>query len=298
MTKRPDFLRNSLIIGAHPDDELLWFNSILRDVDEVAIVYCDFWAQPGLGDARRAAIAAYPRDNVFCLGIAESGAYGCANWSDPELSPCGITFSVEANRREMTRLARKSLSAVQAMDSKRVARDSVARAYEANFHALCAALEPRLRPDMNVFTHNPWGEYGHEEHIQVFRALNLLRDRIGFKLWMSNYCTERALPLAMRYFADAPGGYIRLPTDKVFAERVADVYREHGCWTWADDWAWFDEECFMEAPRDIGTAEAHRHLFPLNFFSIRPARPRRWLPIALTMSAASAALTAATLSDF
>jgi LmbE family N-acetylglucosaminyl deacetylase len=298
MTARPEFLKNSLVIGAHPDDELLWFNSILRDVDEVMIVYCDFWAHPGLGAARRAAIADYPRGNVHCLAIPESGAYGCADWSDPVLTRFGIGFSVEANRREVTRLARKSLSAVQAIDPRRVATESVARAYETNFHALCATLEPRLRPDMNVFTHNPWGEYGHEEHIQVFQALNHLRDKIGFRLWMSNYCTERALPLAMRYFANAPGDYIRLPTDKGFAQQVADVYREHGCWTWADDWAWFDEECFMEAPRTASDAIAHRHLFPLNFFSIQPAKPRRWLPIALTMSAASAALTAASLSDF
>jgi LmbE family N-acetylglucosaminyl deacetylase len=176
----------------------------------------------------------------------------------------------------------------------------VARAYEANHAAILAALEPRLRPDMNVFTHNPWGEYGHEEHIQVFQVLNALRERIGFRLWMSNYCTERALPLAMQHFADAPGGYIRLPADKAFAETVADVYKKHGCWTWADDWAWFDEECFMEAPRAPAGSAPHRHLFPLNFFTIdTAARPRRWMPIAITMSAAaSAAITAVSLGDF
>lgn len=295
-----DFLKNSIIVGAHPDDELLWFTSILKDVDEVVVVYSDFWAHPGLGDRRRAALAEYPRGNVTCLDIAESGAYGCADWSDPVITPHGIGFTMEASRREVTRLARRSLSTIQAANTARIAEASVARAYEDNHAAIMVALAPRLRPHMNVFTHNPWGEYGHEEHIQVFQALNALRDRIGFRLWMSNYCTERALPLAMQHFSDAPGGYIRLSADKVFAETVADVYKKHGCWTWADDWAWFDEECFMEAPRAPTGSAPHRHLFPLNFFTIdTAARPRRWMPIAITMSAAaSAAITAVSLGDF
>lgn len=296
MPKRDAFLEDSLIVGAHPDDELLWFNSILRDVDEVIVVYRDFWAQPGLGEAREAAISDYPRDNVTLLGIAESGAHGCADWTDPALTDSGIAFTLEAQRREVTRLARKSLSVVQAIDPGRVSSDSVARLYQANYVAVREALRPRLRPGVNVFTHNPWGEYGHEEHVQVFRALSSLREEIGFRLWMSNYCTERALPLAMRHFSLSPGRYVRLPTDKAFADLVADTYRRHDCWTWSDDWVWFDEEFFMEAPRADADPTPHAHLFPLNFFTIDAARPRKWLPIALTMSAASAAL-AATLTE-
>lgn len=287
---KPDFLKNSVIIGAHADDELLWFNSIIRDVDEVIVVFRDFWAQPGIGERRAAALAEYPRGNVTCLDIHEAGAYGCADWSDPVPDEHGIALGIEANRRELTRLARLSIAKVA---PAAVATASVARAYQANFYAIYDALKGRLSPDMNVFTHNAWGEYGHEEHIQVFRVLQKLREEIGFKLWMSNYCTDRAMPLAMRYFEWSPGGYIRLPTDKIFADTVAAIYKKHDCWTWADDWAWFDEECFMEAPRADSDTAPHRHLFPLNFFTIDGARSRKWLPIALTMSAATAAFSVA-----
>ncbi len=287
---RHEFLRNSLIVGAHADDELLWFNSILKDVDEAIVVFRDFWAQPGLGARREAALAEYPRRGVTCLGIAEAGAYGCADWTAPVMNDQGMALGFEANRREITRMARVSFAKVSVFDSAKVADESVVRAYNANFDAICAALRPRLSPEMNVFTHNPWGEYGHEEHVQVFRALQRLREEIGFRLWMSNYCTERAMPLAMRYFSTAPGGYVRLPTDKDFAEQVAAVYKRHNCWTWADDWAWFDEECFMQAPREASDAVPHRHLFPLNFFTIDGVKSRNWLPLALTVSAASAAL--------
>lgn len=290
------FLKNSIIIGAHPDDELLWFNSILRDVDEVVIVFQDFWARPEIGAARAAALADYPRGRVTCLGVAESGAYGCADWANPTINEFGLAFGIEANRRELRRFAKMSLSKVAAYPPDRVASASVARAYQANFHSIREALRPRLRRDMNVFTHNPWGEYGHEEHVQVFRALQSLREEIGFRLWMSNYCTDRALPLAMRYFDACPGGYVRLPTNKAFADEVAAVYKKHDCWTWADDWAWFDEECFMEAPSAEGDSAPHKHLFPLNVFTIDAARSGKWLPLALTVSVASAAI-GATISE-
>ncbi|MGE0499370.1 MAG: hypothetical protein AB7I79_08940 [Rhizobiaceae bacterium] len=290
MHDRPHFLHNSLIVGAHADDEMLWFGSIIKDVDRIVIVFRDFWAQPGLGERRDAALGDYPRAGTVCLGVSEAGAYACADWNRPVVTPHGIALGLEANRREMTRMARLSFSKVSVLDRGRVADASVARAYEANFYVIRDALRPLLSADMNVFTHNPWGEYGHEEHIQVFRVLQLLREEIGFKLWMSNYCTDRALPLAMRYFETCPGGYVRLPVDKAFAEEVASVYKRHDCWTWADDWTWFEEECFMEAPRDDTDPSPHRHLFPLNFFTIDPVRSRKWLPMALTMSVASAAL--------
>ena len=296
MKTAESFLRNSIIIGAHPDDELLWFSSILRDVDEVIIVYSDFWAQPGIGDRRRCAVAAYPRANVSCLNIGESGSYGCADWSRPVLNEFGIAFSLEANRRAITRAAKRSLRLVGSGSSYPTAGETVSRAYESNYIAIRESLKSRLRPSMNVFTHNPWGEYGHEEHIQLFRVLDSLRDEIGFTLWMSNYCTDRALPLAMRYFEATPGEYVRRAADKEFATKVADVYKANECWTWAQDWAWFDEECFMQAPRLDTKASPHRHLFPLNFFTIDHTKENSWLPLTLTVSAASA-MIGATLSE-
>lgn len=293
MTTREGMLQNSLIVAAHPDDEVLWFGSIVRDVDCIVTVYEDFWAQPGLGDRRRAALADFPRGGVVSLAISESGTNGCADWQNPVIGEHGLEFGYEAHRRELTRLTRKSLARVV---QKPVASDSVVQLYRANAALIRDRLRPMLSPDMNVFTHNPWGEYGHEEHIQLFRVLDGLREEIGFTLWMSNYCTERALPLAMRYFQEKPGSYLRLPVDKEFAEAIARVYRRHDCWTWIDDWAWFDEECFMEAPRAPSGVTAHSHLFPLNFFAIGVEPQKNWLPLALTVSAASAALTI-TLAD-
>lgn len=284
MKKRPDFLQNSLIIGAHPDDELLWFNSIMHQADQVVIVFREFWANPDLSERRKAAIAEIPHPRVTCLEISEPGSYGCADWSQPVIDEFGITFRQAAALRDARQQVKRVINKMVPEDMP-VAPGPIRELYEANYARIRDALLPMLRPDMNVFSHNPWGEYGHEDHVQVFRVLDALRDEIGFRLWMSNYCTERALPLATRYFRQAPGAYIRLPTDKAYAEEVAGVYKRHDCWTWADDWAWFDEECFMEAPRTMERAGPHSHLMPLNLFRIDEDAPPSWFRLATTLTA-------------
>ena len=264
MAERHSFLRDSLIIAAHPDDELLWFGSILRQVDRVVMVFEDFWPDPSIGPARARALANFPRDGVESLRLAEAATYGCADWRRPVLTDFGLWLGREAIKRDLKQRA------LRLVGKSRAPRQGIEAHYRENFEAVRAALKPSLHAGSNVFTHNPWGEYGHEDHVRVFRALDSLRREIGFSLWMSNYATERSLPLALRYLSDEAVQPITLPVDKVFADQVAQVYRDAGCWTWADTWHWFDTEQFLpapERPRDLAT---QGHLFPLNLFNIDP----------------------------
>lgn len=260
------FLTNSVIIAAHPDDEILWFSSIMQDVSEVIIVYEDYWAQPEIGQKRAKAVRELPHPKVSSLKIAEAGTYGSANWAKPELSKYGLKFGRTANMREIKRRVKRALplKAVRARTSK----NSVWRNYCENYHLIYEKLKLRLTSDMNVFTHNPWGEYGHEEHVQLFRLVDQLRREIGFTLWMSNYCTNRSLPLAQRYFSKDKIDFLRMPTNVDYAEQVADIYRKYDCWTWDDNWVWFEDECFMQAPAQISDSGTEAHLCPLNIFSI------------------------------
>lgn len=266
---RHAFLENSVIIGAHPDDELLWFASILKDVDEVIVAYRDFWAHPELGAQRQGVLEDYPRKNVFCLNMEEAGTYGCADWSNPQCDEYGLAFSFASSGREIKRFAKRTLSTVVPI-SRNTPATSTHAAYRQNRDRLYDELSRRLRPGMNVFSHNPWGEYGHEDHVQIFRVLDQLRREIGFKLWMSNYCTERTVPLALKYMTDTPSPAVRLPSNREFAEAVANTYKKHGCWTWDDQWIWPDEECFIEAPFKQAGSANDRYLPPLNFFAIDP----------------------------
>jgi len=263
MTDQHDLLANAVIVAAHPDDEILWFSSVMGQAQQVIILYRDFWADPELGDRRAEAIGNLPHPNVTWLEMAEAGSFGCADWNAPALSESGLGFTSTATLRDIKSLVKKALPI-----SAPAPEVPISQAYEANFRECVERLRPLLRKDMNVFTHNPWGEYGHEDHVQCFRALDLLRREIGFTLWNSNYCTDRSLPLAQLYFQPQPPAFVRLPTDIPYAREVAQAYIDADCWTWVDDWSWFADECFMEAPYGPSDHAAAGHLFPLNFFSM------------------------------
>ncbi len=256
------FLKNSIIIGAHPDDEVLWFSSIIEAVDQVVIVYENYWPDPSLGSARAEALVNYPRNNVLSLKLDEAVTYGCADWKNPVLSPIGIEFGGVVKLRDIKKTVKRM------MGKSLGPRTGIQACYQNNHDLLVTKLRTLLTSDMNVFSHNPWGEYGHEDHVQIYQVLNKLRDEIGFTMWMSNYCTDRSMPLAMKYFEQKIGPIIQLPTNKMFAERIAQNYRDAGCWTWKDDWQWFDSECFMETPTTQSENSSQGHLFPLNFFNI------------------------------
>ena len=226
------------------------------------MVFEDYWPDTSIGPARAKVLETFPRGGVSSLHLAEAATYGCADRSNPKLSSVGIELGTTAAKRDLKQRA------LRLAGRSKAPADGIQANYTTNYSRVVDALRPQLSPETNVFTHNPWGEYGHEDHIQVFRALETLRGEIGFKLWISNYCTERSLPLAMRYFDNRVHDFIRLPVDKDFAAEVVDCYKNAGCWTWADDWVWFDDECFMEAPSQPVDGGQQGHLFPLNLFRI------------------------------
>ena len=62
-----------LLVVAHPDDEILWFNP--EEFDKIIIVFGDFGDQRGKdgGDRRRKAISEHPlKDKIVHLDIKES----------------------------------------------------------------------------------------------------------------------------------------------------------------------------------------------------------------------------------
>src|SRR6202030_399361 len=85
----------------------------------------------------------YPLTKVGFLKLRQSDAFDAANWNKPKEADSGLQLQ---RRRRRTR----SL-------------------YGRNAEKLLRILEVELKHESLVFTHNPWGEYGHEEHVQVFR---------------------------------------------------------------------------------------------------------------------------------
>jgi LmbE family N-acetylglucosaminyl deacetylase len=261
-------LRNACIVVAHPDDEVLWFSSIVTRVARVFICFLGNPTRPGLGRGRQAALRQPPLDGFISLGVDEADVYDLARWPDPDPIPAGV-----------------------ALDK---ARDGATeRRYQGNFARLTKELGNRLTGFDTVFTHNPWGEYGHEEHIQVYRAVRHLQDQLGFRLWCSSYGGSRTHALMTRCLDGARLESVTLNTDPAFALQAAQRYKENGVWTWYDDYVWPGIESFLRfmppgsektgtRPVPLNYLDMGQPLLPLADRSLRSLarKVRRRLPLA------------------
>ena len=88
----PSWLKDAVLVVAHPDGDVLWFGSILRDVGRVSIAFRDYDAVPGLGARRAAALAEMPYRQCSCLGLPEAGSLRHAAWPDPHLDEFGLAL--------------------------------------------------------------------------------------------------------------------------------------------------------------------------------------------------------------
>jgi hypothetical protein len=225
------------LVACHPDDEILWFSSIIESVDKVIIALLDAPQIPHLLPGRLKMKALYPLKNLVWLDISGSEAGGKADWAHPKASEFGIELPLHPQPEK----------------------------YARSFGEIKARLAVELQGVSKVFTHNPWGEYGHEEHIQVYRAVESLQAELGFEIWFSNYCSNNSLPMMLSYVSGCQSKYERRPTQPQLSAKIMRLFQENNCWTWYDDWVPFQDECFMnraDLPPDPSLG--HGYLFPLN----------------------------------
>ncbi len=236
------------VVVAHPDDEMLWLSGMLGAAGRVVFCYGDSFWRPEISAGRRRAMASLPLAGLVALDIPESGARFMADWDAPRLTPSGIAITdVAAGAR-----------------------------YEANFPVLVERLRPALGGCRDVYTHNPWGEYGHTEHLQVHRAVAALQAELGFTLWFSNYVGPRSWALASRLAAETGWSARRaMAPDVALARRLARHYRRHGARTWSPFHRWPAEEVFYaQAP-----GAARRPFAGETLLDVTRLRP--WVPAPL-----------------
>ncbi|CAN5710582.1 hypothetical protein BH23PSE1_BH23PSE1_02480 [soil metagenome] len=219
------------VVMAHPDDEVLWASAVLGRAGRIVLCFGEVASKPALGAGRRRAMAAFPLPGAVHLDLAESEVFGGADWPLPEETPAGLAV-------------RRRPGAMAGFSQAR---------YEANQARLAGLLTERLRGCADVVTHNPWGEYGHEEHVQVLRAVAAAQASLGFRIWVTGYCSDKSAPLMRRHLARLGPPTPPLPTDPALGDRLRRLYQETGCWTWFDDYVWPETEVFYPWPAGAGT---------------------------------------------
>jgi LmbE family N-acetylglucosaminyl deacetylase len=244
-----NMLARAALVVAHPDDEALWFSSIADKVERLIICFLEIDGRADINEGRKTAAASFPLEHTEFFGLKESEVFNGADW----LAPMTTDYGLAVSRRPHT---------MRGFSGER---------YLSNYAALRELLLSRLQGYRNVITHNPWGEYAHEEHVQVHRAVASAQRELGFDLWFTNYCSNRSYNLMLRHLTEFRSDYVTLETNHDLAARLEGFYRMHHCWTWPyDDYKWFTHECFLKANDTAPGPETvrHGHLFPLNFLRV------------------------------
>jgi LmbE family N-acetylglucosaminyl deacetylase len=211
------------IVMAHPDDEVLWTCSALQDAERIVLVYGELRCAPDLTAGRREAMAAFPLPTLDWLEMTEAGGFDSASWPNAKETPFGLYLH-------------PALQVLDSFDPQR---------YRAQFADLQASLRERLAGARNVIVHSPWGEYGHEDHVQLFRVVASLAGEMGFQVWVPGYFAPKSEALMRRNLRFFGAPTVPMPIDKALAAEISDVYKRTKTWTWFDDYIWPDTERFF-----------------------------------------------------
>ncbi len=235
-------LKNSVLVVAHPDDEILWFGSIAAEVDKIVICFLNDPAHPEMANRRRQTLREHPwKKKLVCLELEETGSFACAKWPIPATTKYGLEIVHAPKVRSAYRKCAKSLR---------------------------RHLQPIIQQADNIFTHNPWGEYGHEEHVLVHSVVSALAEENGKATWYSNYASNWSHDLMLRYLDMQKKEYFSAAVDVPAMQAIAKIYSRHDAWTWLDDYSWFDKEYFVRGPLVRTEGPSSGSMFPVNLLEL------------------------------
>lgn len=255
-----DILDRLAIVMAHPDDEVLWACSALKAAEKIILVYGEWPGANIVSEGRRAAMAEFPLPTLDWVAIPETGVFDSASWPEVRETDYGL-------------YPHPALAILKNFNPDQ---------YRAQFDTQREALRPRLAGIRNVIAHGPWGEYGHEEHVQLFRVVASLASEMGFRLWVPAYVAPKSEALMLRNLKYCGKPTRPLPIDGDFAQEIAQIYKRTQCWTWFDGYVWPKTEHFLPwvaeglpEGQHATPADVQRIVLPADHDAWRKFLPRR-----------------------
>lgn len=223
---------NYSVVVAHPDDEVLWASSIIQGARKVIICFTKSPFSKKVTDGRNCFKGKSP-DNFVFLDLPES------RWKKRSV----YSFLAGQMRLDPIDLARNELLIYQHLQN------------EIN--------------DEFIFTHNPWGEYGHPEHIQVHRVVSSFCKSRQKQLYVFGYysnatfCSRRSFILKNQAIKT-----LCLPTNKDIYCNLRDMYISSHCWTWDPEYMPPHSEFFSRF--ELGSKTARNAAPPGNYIVAIP----------------------------
>ena len=198
---------STILVVAHPDDEILWFSSILTKIDAIIICFGNQKNDPDMSARRLAAINQIPLPNVIYLRLTEAGQPKEIDWNNSTQE--NLLFHNQETKTQ----------------------------FLLNDKTLLDQLSPLLNKATNIYTHNPWGEYGHHEHIQVHAVVKKLQRAFHYTIHFNNYVSARTRQLASTIGKKQEfDTCYNLKTNRPLYKTISTIYKRNQVWTWYQEY--------------------------------------------------------------
>jgi hypothetical protein len=227
------------IIVAHPDDEVLFFSSIIKSASKIIIGY-NKSTEKTVSLGRERIKNKLPFKNYIYLNYEEANVFNSANWYNPKICKEGLNF--RTNKKK----------------------------YIINYNKIKSKLSKILKVGDTIYTHNPWGEYGHEEHVQVFCCIKHLQKKLNLKIFVSGYVSNKSYNLMKKSQYMLTNPVVNNNQNIKLANKLKEIYISHYCWTFDDFYIWPKIEIFYELKKNYTThnfEKSYSSIVPLNIIS-------------------------------
>ena len=240
-----DQLSKATLIVCHPDDENLWFSSVLATIGRIIIVYGPSPYEITITAGRKEASRKHPLPNAEFWNYTESMCFQGGNWSSPVLDDMGLKLRASGPLPGYDR-----------------------ELYERNFRSLVSDIKSVAEDSSLIITHNPWGEYGHEEHVMLHNAVVNTAKSIGTPVWYNNYASDRSMQLMSMYLRGEQPFFETLDTDTKLAKQIQRHYEQNNCWTWPfPNYVWPNQEA-MICHNAKGALSISGSSLPINYIDV------------------------------
>ncbi len=195
----------NILVVAHPDDEVIFASSILKFMDLIIICFGEIPNEKKISSGRYSSIMELQKKgyNIEFLKIRQSRElFFGPNW---------FNLSESINRDKL---------GLNLYD------------YVNNNRKIKKFLKPMLKDASVVFTHNPWGEYGHMEHIQVFNIIKNIRSEYNYEIFITGYVSNLTEKYSKEFSSQIQEEKLIRKSDLNIFYKFKKVYLKNNCWTW------------------------------------------------------------------
>jgi hypothetical protein len=186
----------NLIIVAHPDDEVLWFGSILKNPN-TGVIFCF--------------------QNKYPTDVKENFKYTTN------------VFKIIKLYKNILNLPVVWLQTIKTTQPRFFGKVKPETKEHLRNNLICSIL---MIDPIKIYTHNPWGEYGHSEHILVHNIVHDIAKKLKKKIiFPSIRITSIEKRINLKKSSIKLTKYIKVPADIYFRNKVFNWYKKLDIWT-------------------------------------------------------------------